>query len=69
MKRKITPEITKALEKAWIAGAISLSSVCPSCFKRMDYLDHGKCSHCGKDCGCSFNPTSSSDYCSFHRPT
>ena len=67
MPRKITDEIREALEKAWLAGAITLSNVCPHCFKRMDYLDHGRCSHCGKNCGCSFTPISSSDFCSFHR--
>ena len=66
MKRKLTRKIRAALAKAWEKGSISLMGVCPNCFKRMDYLDHGRCSHCGRNCGCSFNPTSSSDFCSFH---
>ena len=41
---------------------------CPHCGARMDYLDHGKCSQCFKYCGCSFSPTSMSDYCEAHRP-
>lgn len=41
---------------------------CPNCGKLMDYLDHGKCSHCNHLCGCSFSPTSAGDYCRFHRP-
>jgi hypothetical protein len=67
MPRVITDKIRKALEKAWLAGSISLTSICPNCFKRMDMMDHGKCSHCKKGCGCSFNPVSSSDFCDFHR--
>ena len=51
---------------AYDAGAISLRSVCPYCFKSMDYLDHGKCQHCKKNCGCSFNPTSQGDHCNLH---
>lgn len=34
----------------------------------MDYLAHGYCAHCGKFCGCSYNPESLSDYCAAHRP-
>lgn len=41
---------------------------CPHCMARMDYLDHGKCPKCGQYCGCSFSPTTMSDYCSEHRP-
>lgn len=69
MKRKATPKIMAALKTAYETGAISLSDVCPSCFDRMGSFSHGKCEKCGKSCGCSFNPTSSSDLCSFHGRT
>lgn len=58
----------RALLRAYRNGTLSVAGLCPHCFRRMDYLDHGECSHCGESCGCSFDPTSSSDYCSFHRP-
>jgi hypothetical protein len=41
---------------------------CPTCRAVMDYMDHGFCSDCKKYCGCSFSPTSMSDYCHAHRP-
>lgn len=31
-------------------------------------VEHGVCIICMKFCGCSFNATSSSDYCAYHRP-
>jgi hypothetical protein len=34
----------------------------------MSCLDHGVCPTCARQCGCSFSPTSMSDYCSTHRP-
>ncbi len=68
MPKKFTPKIAAALKKAWEAGSINLCDVCPSCFKHMSYMDHGKCPHCKQSCGCSFSPTSSSDYCDFHCP-
>ena len=67
MSRKITNEIKEALAKAWVAGSISLSGVCPHCFKSMGAFGHGTCQHCKQGCGCSFDPTSSSDFCDFHR--
>jgi hypothetical protein len=41
--------------------------ICPTCSKDMGMIAHGKCEHCQTYCGCSFDPTSSSDYCQFHR--
>lgn len=41
---------------------------CPACQSPMSQLDHGKCPKCKQYCGCSFNPTCLSDYCSRHRP-
>lgn len=41
---------------------------CPWCGATMQPLDHGVCPECGEYCGCSFNPTSQSDYCNEHRP-
>lgn len=67
MPRKITPKIREVLEKAWLKGSITLSGVCPSCFDRMGGFNHGVCTKCKKGCGCSFNATSSSDFCDFHR--
>lgn len=67
MPKVITDKIRKALEKAWTTGSISLAGVCPNCFKRMGFLSHGVCEHCKQGCGCSFNPTSSGDFCDFHR--
>jgi hypothetical protein len=67
MKYVATRAVMRALKKAYETGALSLAGLCPNCFERMDYFDHGKCRHCGEGCGCSFNPTSSGDYCSFHR--
>lgn len=70
MTRRLKPfpndRIKRLLITAWRRGSVSLDSVCPSCAERMDALDHGRCSHCGKGCGCSFNPTSSSDFCETH---
>lgn len=40
--------------------------ICPHCREPMSYFDHGVCSHCRRYCGCSFNPTSRNDYCTFH---
>ena len=34
----------------------------------MEQIDHGRCPKCRAYCGCSFQPTSMSDYCSTHRP-
>lgn len=68
MKRPMSRRkaLIETLVLAYDAGSISLSTVCPSCFQYMDRLDHGKCSKCGKSCGCSFNPTSSGDHCNLH---
>lgn len=41
---------------------------CPSCLDNMGCFHHGKCGTCDRECGCSFNPTSSSDYCGYHVP-
>lgn len=41
---------------------------CPHCHKDMGFLNHGVCDECKKHCGCSWDPTSMNDYCSFHRP-
>ncbi len=41
---------------------------CPYCDAPMGWLDHGVCPDCEQYCGCSYNPTSDSDYCSTHRP-
>ena len=41
---------------------------CPTCKKGMGYNSHGKCENCGAYCGCSWDPTSNSDYCDFHNP-
>ena len=38
---------------------------CPFCGKPSD---HGYCKQCEEYCGCSFDPTSLNDYCSYHRP-
>ncbi len=59
-------KLANLLLKAYKAGSISLADTCPHCYKRTSAFDHGKCMHCKKGCGCSFNPTSSSDYCNFH---
>lgn len=68
-KRKLTKKILTALAQAWRNGSISLADVCPHCFNRMGSFSHGKCEKCGQFCGCSFNPCSSSDFCSFHGGT
>jgi hypothetical protein len=34
----------------------------------MECPHHGVCRLCKEYCGCSFDPTSMNDYCSFHRP-
>lgn len=31
-------------------------------------IEHGYCEDCGRCCGCSFNPESLNDYCTYHRP-
>lgn len=41
---------------------------CPTCGAQMYQWDHGICSKCKEYCGCSFMPTSMSDYCTKHRP-
>lgn len=41
---------------------------CPHCHEDMGFCSHGVCEYCKRYCGCSFDPTSSNDYCSFHRP-
>jgi hypothetical protein len=41
---------------------------CPWCGAAMEPMDHGRCPTCQQLCGCSFNPTSSSDWCRVHRP-
>lgn len=41
---------------------------CPWCDGDIDVYDHGFCPHCKQYCGCSFDPTSSNDYCEFHKP-
>jgi hypothetical protein len=64
--RKATPKIMKLLKLMYERGDVSLD-ICPHCAVRMDYFDHGKCHACGKGCGCSFNPTSNSDFCDLHR--
>jgi hypothetical protein len=38
---------------------------CPKCHKLQT---HGYCNTCYTYCGCSFDPTSMSDYCYFHKP-
>lgn len=66
-KRKLTSKTRKILEKAYEGGFVRLGGICPSCCMGMGYMNHGKCNMCGKGCGCSFNPTSSGNYCDFHR--
>ncbi len=45
-----------------------MSTACPHCSKDMGAYSHGCCQHCRKMCGCSFNPTSLSDFCRAHHP-
>lgn len=41
---------------------------CPYCQAKMTEMNHGVCPACKAYCGCSFNPTSSNDYCNYHNP-
>lgn len=60
-------KVMAALFKAYKAGSVSLSDVCPHCFKRVGgYMSHGVCEHCKRQCGCSFNAMSHNDHCDFH---
>lgn len=34
----------------------------------MSNYSHGQCIGCKEYCGCSFNPVSKGDYCSYHSP-
>lgn len=58
--------LIEALLAAYDAGVISLIKLCPNCDKNMGPFNHGVCQHCKKNCGCSFNPVSSSDHCNMH---
>lgn len=43
-----------------------MTFTCPSCSRPSGELAHGRCHKCGVYCGCSFDPVSKNDYCTYH---